>query len=80
MRTPRRITDNNARRVAEDLLKQIDKVKTDLNVESESLESKLAITKLKNVSTITTGGLSSYTGDVKILADKINEILNAINK
>ena len=30
MRTPRRITDNNARRVAEDLLKQLDKVKTDL--------------------------------------------------
>ena len=64
MRTPRRITDNNARRVAEDLLKQIDVVDS----------------KLKNVSSINTNSLSSYTGDVKILTDKINEILNAINK
>ena len=71
MRTPRRITDNNTRRVAEDLLKQIDVVDSKL---------KVVDSKLKNVSTITTGGLSSYTGDVKILADKINEILNAINK
>ena len=30
MRTPRRITDNNARRVAEDLLKQIDVVDSKL--------------------------------------------------
>ena len=64
MRTPRRITDNNARRVAEDLLKQIDVVDS----------------KLKNVSTINTNSLSGYSGDVKILTDKINEILNAINK
>ena len=64
MRTPRRITDNNARRVAEDLFKQIDVVDS----------------KLKNVSSINTNSLSSYTGDVKILTDKINEILNAINK
>tara|TARA_R100001129_G_scaffold39819_2_gene26849 strand:- start:1213 stop:1407 length:195 start_codon:yes stop_codon:yes gene_type:complete len=64
MRTPRRITDNNARRVAEDLLKQIDVVDS----------------KLKNVSSINTNSLSGYSGDVKILTDKINEILNAINK
>jgi len=64
MRTPRRITDNNARRVAEDLLKQIDVVDS----------------KLKNVSSVNTNSLSGYSGDVKILADKINEILNAINK
>tara|TARA_R100001086_G_scaffold249985_1_gene192289 strand:+ start:3813 stop:4007 length:195 start_codon:yes stop_codon:yes gene_type:complete len=64
MRTPRRITDNNTRRVAEDLLKQIDVVDS----------------KLKNVSSINTNSLSGYSGDVKILTDKINEILNAINK
>ena len=64
MRTPRRITDNNARRVAEDLLKQINVVDS----------------KLKNVSSINTNSLSGYSGDVKILTDKINEILNAINK
>ena len=72
MRTPRRITDNNARRVAEDLLKQIDVVDSKLKVVDSKL--KVVDSKLKNVSTITTDDLSSYTGDVKILTDKINEI------